>query len=133
MKSLFPVICSSKLAESKTFYESLLGLTTAFEIDWYIQMLSPTDANLQIAFVARDHESVPSEYSLKPQGIIVTIEMDDVEPVYQRAQSCKLPIVLALKDEPWGQRHFMTRDPNDLLVDLVQMIEPSKEFKEHFE
>jgi len=132
MKSLFPVICSNKLPESKTFYESLLGLTTAFEIDWYIQMLSPTDANLQIAFVAHDHESVPSEQRLKPQGVIVTIEMANVDTVYQRAQSCELPIVLALKDEPWGQRHFMTRDPNGLLVDLVQMIEPSEEYKEHF-
>jgi len=133
MNSLFPVICSSNILACKTFYESLLGLTAAFEIDWYIQMLSPTDANLQIAFVARDHESVPPEFRLKPQGVIVTVEMDDVETVYQRAQSLNLPIVKALKDESWGQRHFMTRDPNDLLVDLVQMIEPSQDFKEHFE
>jgi len=133
VNSLFPVICSNKLPECKAFYESLLGLTTVFDLDWYIQMLSPTDANLQIAFVARDHESVPPEYGLKPQGVIVTVEMDDVDTVYQRAQSSKLRIVKALKDEPWGQRHFMVRDPNELLVDLVQMIEPSKEFKEHFE
>jgi len=133
MKSLFPVICSNNLPECKTFYESLLGLTTAFEIDWYIQMLSPTDANLQIAFVARDHESVPAEFRLEPQGVVVTVEMDDVDTVYQRALSLKLPIIKALRDEAWGQRHFMTRDPNNLIVDLVQMIEPSKEFKEHFE
>lgn len=133
MNSLFPDICSSDLPASKKFYETLLGLTTVFELDWYIQMQSPTDANLQIAFVSRHHDSVPKEFRLKPQGVVVTIEMDDVDAVYQRAQSSKLPIVQALKDEPWGQRHFMTRDPNNLLVDLVQMIEPSEEFKEHFE
>lgn len=133
MNSLFPGICSTDLPASKKFYESLLGLTTVFELDWYIQMQSPTDENLQIAFVAQDHESVPPGYGIKSQGIIVTVEMDDVDAVYQRAQSSKIPIVQELKDEQWGQRHFIARDPNGLLVDLVQMIEPAEEYAEHFQ
>jgi catechol 2,3-dioxygenase-like lactoylglutathione lyase family enzyme len=132
MNSLFPDICSTDLPACKTFYESLLGMTTVFELDWYLQLQSPTDENLQIAFVAQDHDSVPAGFGLNPQGVIVTIETDDVDPVYRRALSLKLPIVRELKDEEWGQRHFMARDPNGLLVDLVQMIEPGEAYTKHF-
>ena len=40
------------------------------------------------------------------------------------------PIELSLRDEDWGQRHFMALDPNGLLVDVVQLIEASREFLE---
>ncbi len=130
MHSLFPDICSTKLPESKQFYTKLLGLHTVFELDWYIQMRAPHDENLQLAFVAKDHESVPPGYRLDPQGVVITIEMVRVDPVYERAVAAGLSIVLPLRDERWGQRHFMTRDPNGLLVDLVQLIEPTGEFAE---
>jgi len=133
VNSLFPDICSHDLPACKVFYESLLELTTIFELDWYIQMQSSTDQNLQIAFVAQDHESVPDGYGFKPQGVIITVEMDDVDTVYRRARSRKIPIVQELKDEPWGQRHFMARDPNGLLVDLVQMIQPNEAYAKHFQ
>jgi len=133
MNSLFPDICSTDLPACKTFYESLLGLNAVFELDWYIQMQSPTDPTLQIAFVARNHESVPAGYQLEARGVVITVETDAVDPVYERAQSIRIPIVQELQDEPWGQRHFMARDPNGLLVDVVQMIEPSEAYASHFQ
>ena len=40
-----------------------------------------------------------------------------------------LPILLlALKDEAFGQRHFITRDPNGVLIDVIKPIPPSEEF-----
>ena len=132
MKSLFPDICSDALVESKDFYVSLLGFTPVFEIDWYIQLQSPHDENLQIAFVKRDHASVPNKYQQTPQGVVITIEFENVESYYEKAQELDLEIVHELRDEVWGQRHFMTLDPNGLLVDVVQMIEPDAAFlKEH--
>lgn len=133
MNSLFPDICSTDIPACKAFYESLLELKTIFELDWYLQMQSPADSNVQIAFVARDHESVPAGYGVEPQGFVVTIEMDEVDPVYEKAQSLNIPIVQELRDEEWGQRHFMARDPNGVLVDLVQMIEPSENYAKHFQ
>ncbi len=132
MKSLFPDICSDHLQESKDFYVTLLGFVPVFEIDWYIQLQSPTDENLQIAFVQRDHPSVPSDYRQTPRGVVVTAEVDRVDPVYEKACACGHEIVLPLCDEAWGQRHFMTVDPNRLLVDVVEMIPPTEAFlREH--
>lgn len=130
MNSLFPDVCSDAIAESKEFYTSLLGLKTVFAIDWYVQLQSPTDANLQIAFVRRDHDSVPAEFREPPRGVIITVETDHVDALYERARRLGCEIVLGLRDEVWGQRHFMVRDPNGLLVDLVQMIEPTRDFLE---
>jgi len=132
MKSLFPDICSDALQASRDFYVSLLGFSTVFEIDWYIQLQSPHDENLQIAFVKRDHPSVPERFRQTPQGVVVTVELEQVEPYYEKAQELGLEIIQELRDEVWGQRHFMTVDPNGLLVDVAQMILPAPEFmKKH--
>ena len=128
MKSLFPDICSDALAESKSFYVSLFGFVPVFEIDWYIQLRAPNDENVQIAFVARNHASVPQAFQCSPQGVVVTIEATDAAALYEEAGRQNRKIVLDLRDEAWGQRHFMTVDPNGLLVDVVQTIPPSPEF-----
>lgn len=128
MNSLFPDICSNAIEESKEFYMSLLGLEPVFAIDWYVQLQSPFNKNLQIAFVRPDHASVPAGFRDSARGVIVTVEMDDVDALYQRARDLGCEIVVELRDEAWGQRHFMVRDPNGLLLDLVQMIEPTREF-----
>ncbi len=133
MNSLFPDICSTDLIASKKFYESLLGMNTVFELDWYIQMQSPTDSNLQIAFIAKDNQSVPEGYRFEPKGVVITVEMDDIDPTHNRAKELDLQIVQPLKDEEWGQRHFMVRDPNGLLLDLVQMIEPGPTYAPYFQ
>ena len=82
MKSLFPDICSDALAESKGFYVSLFGFVPVFEIDWYIQLRSPNDENVQIAFVARNHASVPQAFQCSPQGVVVTIEATDAAALF---------------------------------------------------
>jgi len=128
MKSLFPDICSTNLQASKEFYLSLLNFKVVFEIDWYIQLQSPTDENLQIAFVQQNHNSVPKSYQKSPQGVVITVETDNVDLVYDKANNLQLPLALELRDEEWGQRHFMCVDPNGLLVDIVTMIEPTVQF-----
>jgi hypothetical protein len=39
-----------------------------------------------------------------------------------------LPILLALRDEAFGQRHFITADPNGTLIDIIKPIPPTAEF-----
>ena len=132
MKSLFPDICSRNLVESKEFYVGLLGFEVIFEIDWYIQLQSPSLEPVQIAFVEINHPSVPKEHQKTPQGVVVTVEKESVDEAYQKALNLKLPIIVELCNEEWGQRHFMVEDPNGLLVDVYSMIEPTHEFAERY-
>ena len=123
MQSLFPDLCTDDITASRDFYVALLGLRVAFENDWYVQLQSPSDPNLQLAFVRRDHDRVPAPFQAPARGVLVTIETDDVDALHERARALGLPIVYALRDEPWGQRHFMVSDPNGLAVDVVKLID----------
>jgi catechol 2,3-dioxygenase-like lactoylglutathione lyase family enzyme len=132
MQSLFPDVCTERLAASRDFYVRLFGFRVAFEIDWYVQLQSPRDPNLQLAFVKYDHSSVPAGFGETPRGVLITIETEDVDAVHGRALELGVEIVYSLRDEVWGQRHFMAKDPNGLLVDVVQLIPPTPAFlREH--
>jgi catechol 2,3-dioxygenase-like lactoylglutathione lyase family enzyme len=43
-----------------------------------------------------------------------------------------LPMDLELRSEQWGQRHFITHDPNGILIDVIQNIAPEGEFVEQY-
>jgi uncharacterized glyoxalase superfamily protein PhnB len=132
MKSLFPDICCDDVKAARDFYVALFGFEPVFEIAWYAQLRSPADPNLQIAFVQRDHDSVPAGHRLRAQGVLVTIEVEDAAAYFRRARELGAPIELPLCDEVWGQRHFMARDPAGLLVDVVELIPMAPEFaREH--
>ncbi len=128
MKSLFPVICTDDVAASSEFYRRLLGLEPIFEADWYVQLRAPRDPSIELAFVQRTHSSVPAGHQNPPDGVIVTVESDDVDNIHARAVRLDLPIILGLRDEPWGQRHFITRDASGLLLDVFRMIPAAPEY-----
>lgn len=128
MQSLFPCICSGDVKKAEQFYVSLFGFNSVFSVDWYVQLQSPEDENLQLAFVKHDHPSVPEGYSSVPRGTIVTIETQDVDTLHQKAAKAGHRMVVNLRNEVWGQRHFMIEDPNGVLVDVVKMIEPDPAF-----
>lgn len=128
MKSLFPDICSDNLPASKKFYVDLFGFNVLIDIGWYVQLSSPTDENLQLAFVDRNHASVPASYRHRPSGFFVTVEVADTDKVYQRAQQLGIEIHKPICTETWGQRHFFAVDPNGLLVDVFHMVEADPQF-----
>lgn len=128
MNSLFPLVSTPDLAAARSFYCGLLDLAVAFENDWYVQLQHPENPAVQLAFIDPNHESVPEPYRSAPAGVIVTIELDDARAACERAKAQGLELAVELRDEVWGQRHFMVTDPCGLLVDIVELIEPSEEF-----
>jgi len=128
MKSLFPDICSDDVKASKQFYVDLFDFKVLFDIGWYVQLCSPNDENLQIAFVDRNHSSVPEGYRNRPGGVFVTVEVDDADEVYQRARELDIDIQQEIQSEVWGQRHFFAVDPNGLLIDVYHMVEADPAF-----
>jgi catechol 2,3-dioxygenase-like lactoylglutathione lyase family enzyme len=128
MNSLFPVICTKRVAESRDFYAELLGMTIVFDAGWYAQLQGKDAPRAQLGLVELPHVTVPEDWNRPAQGVLVTVEVDDVDTVHARARAAGLRIALPLRDEAFGQRHFMTVDPNGLLVDVVKWITPSEEY-----
>lgn len=114
-------IITSKLAETKAFYTGTLGFGVTFENEFYLLLHTP-DGGSEISFLLPDH---PSQQPLfhKPfqgQGMYLTIEVDDVDKIYTELKKKGIPIQIALRDEPWGDRHFAISDPNGIGIDLVK-------------
>jgi catechol 2,3-dioxygenase-like lactoylglutathione lyase family enzyme len=111
-------LCSDRLVESRDFYISLLGCEVSFDSDWYVQLRSPLDPSLEFGIIRRSHELVPAQYQQTPTGLYSTFVVRDVDAVYQKAIAMGLKILQEPKNEFYGQRRFLTVDPNECLVDI---------------
>ena len=49
----------------------------------------------------------------------ISVEVDDVDAVHERAVENGLEIAYALRDEEWGVRRFMLREPSGTLVNVL--------------
>jgi len=111
-------ICSDNLKESKNFYVELLDFEVKYDSDWYVQLCSPKGSEIEYGLIQRDHELVPSDYQFPPTGMYVTFVVDDVDIIYSKALSMKLDILQAPRNEFYGQRRFLVKDPSGCLIDI---------------
>ena len=128
MLSVFPVIGAADVAASRDFYVGLLDAAVVFDGGWYAQLQSPANPAVQLGVVERHHSTIPDGHRQPPQGVLISVEVDDVDAVHARALALDLPIVQPLRSEDFGQRHFMTVDPDGLLVDVITTIPFAPEF-----
>lgn len=67
-------------------------------------------------------------------GLLLNFEVDNVDAEWERlVQRGGLEPVLDLRDEDFGQRHFIVADPAGVLVDVITEIAPSPEYARHLE
>ncbi|MDJ1469275.1 VOC family protein [Cytophagaceae bacterium NT2B1] len=114
-------IITEKLVESKAFYTNVLGFGVTFENDFYILLHTPGQ-QAELSFLLPNHASQQSLFH-KPfqgQGMYLTIEVDDVDKIYQEIKKKGIPIKIDIRDEPWGDRHFAIQDPNGVGIDIVK-------------
>jgi len=128
----YPVLMTDKVAETVAFYELHFRFESKFESDWYIHLQSKEDETVNLAIISFKHHTIPKAGRAPVQGLILNFEVDDVDIEFQRAKSAALPILQELRDEPFGQRHFITCDPNGVLIDVIKPIPPSPEFLEQY-
>jgi len=123
---LLPNICTDRMAETREFYVDLLGFVVRFEhLGWYIQVSSATHPQLQIGIVRRDHEFTPKAFQQPAQGVILSVQVDDVDAAYAAVVKRGFRIADELRDEAFGMRHFMVADPNGLLVNILAFPDTS--------
>jgi catechol 2,3-dioxygenase-like lactoylglutathione lyase family enzyme len=77
---------------------------------------------------AAGHQTIPGPKAERTSGLLINFEVDNVDAHHARLMSAGVPIVLSLRDEAWGQRHFIAADPNGVLIDVITPIAPSAEF-----
>jgi uncharacterized glyoxalase superfamily protein PhnB len=133
LTAYYPVICTSKITETRTFYETHFNFAPIFETDWYVHLTSQHDSRVHLAIMDHTHPTIPEGYRQPVQGLLLNFEVEDVDALYEKARTAGLNIRQELRDEAFGQRHFILADPSGMLVDVIKPIPPSAEFAAHYD
>lgn len=126
--SYYPVLMTGDVAGTAGFYVEHFSFKPLFESDWYVHLQSVESSRVNLGIVQGDHETIPQEGRGRTSGLLINFEVRDPDAVYERILAAGLPILRTLRDEPFGQRHFITKDPNGVLIDVIKPIPPSEEF-----
>lgn len=126
--SYYPVIMTDDVAGTAAFYEKHFRFEALFTSDWYIHLQSSEDEKVTLAVLDGSHETIPAIGRGKVSGLLLNFEVEDVDTVYDAVRAAGLPILLAIRDEDFGQRHFITADPNGVLIDVIKPIPPKGDY-----
>jgi Uncharacterized protein conserved in bacteria len=118
-------IITEKLEETKVFYTNVLGFGVSFENEFYLLMHTP-DGSAEISFLLPNHPSQKTIFQspFNGEGVYLTIEVENVDEVYQQIRNKGISIEVEIRDEPWGDRHFAIVDPNGIGIDIVTFSAP---------
>src|SRR5690606_27285198 len=114
------------------FYVEHFGFRPLFESDWYVHLQSVENEAINLAVLDGNHETIPVEGRGRVSGLLLNFEVEDVDAVHDRLVGAGLPVLRSLRDEDFGQRHFITADPNGVLIDIIKPIAPVGEFVDQY-
>jgi catechol 2,3-dioxygenase-like lactoylglutathione lyase family enzyme len=128
--SLYPVLMSDDVAAAAAFYRHTLGFEVTYDSSWYVSLRL---GRFELAILDGDHSTIPAGFRARVRGVVVNLEVDDVDVVYERLTAEHgLEPVLPLRDEDFGQRHFIVEAPDGILLDVIQPIPPTAEYADAY-
>ncbi len=104
-------IAAADLAAAKRFYGDLLGLDVAMDHGWIVTYAADAQARVQVSIMSEGGAGTPV-----PD---LSIEVDDVDAMLERAIALGFPVEYGPADEECGVRRFYTRDPYGRLVNIL--------------
>lgn len=104
-----PNLRSDRPAETRDFFVELLGFEAVMDLGWVATVASPTNPSVQVTIIGNDDPAAPG----------ISVEVDDVDAVHARAIDRGLEIAYPLRDEEWGVRRFMLREPSGTVVNVL--------------
>ncbi|MGA1832423.1 VOC family protein [Rhizobium wenxiniae] len=131
--SYYPVIMTADVAGTAAFYIQHFGFEALFSADWYVHLQSKESEHVTLAILDGGHETIPETGRGTVSGLLLNFEVEDVDAVYERLKAAGLPIRLDIRDEDFGQRHFIAADPNGVLIDIIKPIPLSAEYAAMYE
>lgn len=130
IKDVYPLVIVDDPVVVRDWYARHLGLTAAFDTDWFVYLVSGGERPFALAFMrdGLDFQLPQFRTAIRGDALVVTIEVEDVQVAHTEVCATGARPQVPLRDEPWGQRHFMLRDPAGVWVDIVEQTEPAPGF-----
>lgn len=122
--ALYPLLLVPDPAATASFYEAHLGFEQVFGNSWYVQLRSQRTPHIELALIVFDHDTIPAVGRISTTGLVLSFEVEDAAVEQAAFAAAGIPILQPLRDEPFGQRHFIASDPNGILLDIITPIAP---------
>jgi predicted enzyme related to lactoylglutathione lyase len=104
-----PNIRSNTPGETRDFLVELFGFEVVMDMGWLTTVAGPTNRSAQVTIVGNDDPAAPG----------ISIEVADVDAVHAKAVEQGLQIEYPLRDEEWGVRRFMLREPSGTIINVL--------------
>ncbi|MCW6006881.1 VOC family protein [Micromonospora sp. CPCC 205371] len=113
------------VAASSSFLINHFGFREAMAADGFAS-LTRDDAGMNVIFLRRGLPTLPADQrDDHASGLILAFEVEDLEGELARLQAEGVTITMPLTAEEWGERAFQVRDPNGVIVQLVDWNGPT--------
>lgn len=112
------------VAASVRFLTAHFGFTEEMSADGFAS-LARDDAGMNVVFLRRGLDILPDDQrGDHAAGLILAFEVEDLEGELARLQAEGVAITMPLRSEEWGERAFQVRDPNGVIVELLDWNAP---------
>ncbi|MFD9031952.1 VOC family protein [Streptomyces sp. NPDC056527] len=112
LTSFCPVICTSRLGESRSFYNRLFGFTATYTNQWYAGLSRPGGRRHELALLDHAHPALPEALRRPVRAVRLTLAVDDTAEEWERIAA------LGAAGRP-DRRHLVITDPNGVRIDVV--------------
>ena len=104
-----PNIRSDRPAETRDFFVKVLGFEVVMDLGWVVTVAAPANPSAQVTIIGNDDPAAPG----------ISVEVSDVDAVHAGVAEQGLEIAYPLRDEDWGVRRFMLREPSGTVVNVL--------------
>ena len=108
------------VAASSAFLVDHFGFHQEMGADGFAS-LAREDAGMNVVFLRTGLESLPADQrDDHATGLILAFVVDDLKGELARLHGEGVAITMPLTSEEWGERAFQVRDPNGIIVQLLE-------------
>ncbi|GIN86377.1 glyoxalase [Heyndrickxia sporothermodurans] len=114
VKRIVANIDTQNLEAAKSFYQDVLELNLLMDHGWIATYGLDREMSIQISFASEGGSHTPT-----PD---LSIEVDNVDAIFEQMKKAGFQIEYGPVNEPWGVRRFYVRDPYGKVVNILTHI-----------
>jgi catechol 2,3-dioxygenase-like lactoylglutathione lyase family enzyme len=111
VKRIVTNIATEQVGSAHAFYCGVLGMSVAMDLGWILTFAADGAAAPQV--------SVAKGGGSGTQVPDISIEVDNLDEIYERVRAGGFSVEHGPVNEPWGVRRFYVRDPFGRLLNIL--------------
>ena len=120
---VYPLVITTRLAETRRFYLESLGCQAVFDLDHYLQVRFGADPDgPELAFMASESPPLGQQEPFAGAGLTFSLPVESADARHAALVEREVPIASAPSDKPWGWRSFVAVDPNGVQLDFFHEL-----------